>query len=100
MVLAFSGVHWMRLGQKGSRENQSMSATMMRRCNFLALASSINSLDATGRRQDSFQVETEDSSMMLHWDDLAEDEKVALRRMNRGPYPELSQEMAERLIAL
>jgi hypothetical protein len=38
--------------------------------------------------------------MMLHWDDLANDEKTALRRMNRGPYPELSKEMAERLIAL
>jgi hypothetical protein len=38
--------------------------------------------------------------MMIHWDDLANDEKTALRRMNRGPYPELSEEMAERLIAL
>lgn len=38
--------------------------------------------------------------MMLEWDDLADDEKTALRRMNRGPYPELSKEMAERLIAL
>jgi hypothetical protein len=38
--------------------------------------------------------------MMLHWDDLANDEKTALRRMNRGPYPELPKEMAERLVAL
>ena len=28
--------------------------------------------------------------MMLEWDDLTVDEKTALRRMNRGPYPELS----------
>jgi hypothetical protein len=38
--------------------------------------------------------------MMLHWDDLANEEKIALRRMNRGPYPELSKEMGERLVAL
>lgn len=38
--------------------------------------------------------------MMLDWDDLSSDEKTALRRMNRGPYPELSREMAERLIEL
>ena len=38
--------------------------------------------------------------MMLHWDDLSSDEKTALRRMNRGPYPELSRAMAERLIDL
>ena len=38
--------------------------------------------------------------MLLHWDDLSSDEKIALRRMNRGPYPELSHELAERLIDL
>ena len=38
--------------------------------------------------------------MLLHWDDLSSDEKIALRRMNRGPYPELSRELAERLIDL
>lgn len=38
--------------------------------------------------------------MMLHWDDLSSEEKTALRRMNRGPYRELSREMAERLIDL
>jgi hypothetical protein len=38
--------------------------------------------------------------MMLDWDDLGADEKTALRRMNRGPYPELSREMADRLISL
>lgn len=38
--------------------------------------------------------------MMLVWDDLSPDEKTALRRMNRGPYPELGGEMAARLIAL
>ena len=38
--------------------------------------------------------------MMLDWDDLAEEEKIALRRMNRGPYPELSKDLADRLISL
>jgi hypothetical protein len=38
--------------------------------------------------------------MMLHWDDLANEERTALRRMNRGPYDGLSKEMAERLIWL
>lgn len=38
--------------------------------------------------------------MMLNWDDLSSDEKTALRRMNRGPYSELSREMAERLVDL
>lgn len=38
--------------------------------------------------------------MMLHWDDLPEDQKTALRRMNRGPYPELSPELAKQLVEL
>jgi hypothetical protein len=38
--------------------------------------------------------------MMLQWDDLSSEEKTALRRMNRGPYPALSPEMAARLIDL
>lgn len=38
--------------------------------------------------------------MMLHWDDLSPDEKTALRRMNRGPYPGLSRELGDRLIEL
>ena len=40
----------------------------------------------------------EDNDMILQWDDLEKEEQVALRRMNRGPYPELSQDLAERLI--
>jgi hypothetical protein len=38
--------------------------------------------------------------MTLDWNDLREEQKTALRRMNRGPYPELSEELAEQLIAL
>ena len=38
--------------------------------------------------------------MILNWDELTSDEKTALRRLNRGPYPELSREMSERLISL
>lgn len=38
--------------------------------------------------------------MAPNWDDLQEEQKAALRRMNRGPYPELSVELADQLIAL
>ena len=38
--------------------------------------------------------------MVLEWDDLSTEEKTALRRMNRGPYPALAPGMAHRLIAL
>lgn len=38
--------------------------------------------------------------MAPNWDDLQEEQKTALRRMNRGPYPELSVELADQLIAL
>jgi hypothetical protein len=34
------------------------------------------------------------------WSDLGEDERTALKRLNRGPYPALSHPLAERLIAL
>jgi hypothetical protein len=34
------------------------------------------------------------------WNDLTKDEQTALKRMNRGPYPALGAQMAERLIAL
>lgn len=37
--------------------------------------------------------------MAVAWDELDEDEKTALRRLNRGPYPELAPALAERLIA-
>jgi hypothetical protein len=36
----------------------------------------------------------------IGWNELTKDEQTALKRMNRGPYPELSAQMAERLIAL
>jgi hypothetical protein len=39
-------------------------------------------------------------TMMLDWDDLPTEQKTALRRMNRGPYPELSPQLAKELINL
>ncbi|WP_412050142.1 hypothetical protein ACK6D9_22160 [Hoeflea sp. Naph1] len=38
--------------------------------------------------------------MAVNWSDLDESEQTALKRLNRGPYPELQADMAERLIAL
>jgi hypothetical protein len=38
--------------------------------------------------------------MAIGWDELTEEERTALKRMNRGPYPALSEELAERLISL
>jgi hypothetical protein len=38
--------------------------------------------------------------MAVNWEDLAEDEQTALKRMNRGPYPALSEALAARLISL
>lgn len=38
--------------------------------------------------------------MAVAWTDLTEDERTALKRMNRGPYPQLSADLAQRLIAL
>ncbi|WP_417427006.1 hypothetical protein [Hoeflea sp.] len=37
--------------------------------------------------------------MAVNWSDLDESEQTALKRLNRGPYPELQADMAERLIA-
>lgn len=34
------------------------------------------------------------------WDDLSQEERTALKRMNRGPYPALTQAMGQRLIGL
>jgi hypothetical protein len=34
------------------------------------------------------------------WDDLSEDERTALKRMNRGPYPALDETVGRRLIGL
>lgn len=36
----------------------------------------------------------------INWSDLADDERTALKRLNRGPYPGLSPDLAQRLIAL
>ena len=38
--------------------------------------------------------------MAVSWQDLTDDERTALKRMNRSPYPTLSNEMGRRLIAL
>lgn len=37
---------------------------------------------------------------MTSWEDLDADEQTALKRMNRGPYPALSRDLAARLISL
>lgn len=37
---------------------------------------------------------------MTTWEDLSADEQTALKRMNRGPYPALSKDLAARLIVL
>lgn len=34
------------------------------------------------------------------WDNLTEAEQTALKRMNRGPYPGLTEEMGARLVSL
>jgi hypothetical protein len=39
-------------------------------------------------------------TVTIDWGGLTKDEQTALKRMNRGPYPELPKDMAERLIAL
>jgi hypothetical protein len=36
----------------------------------------------------------------IEWKDLSEEEKTALKRMNRGPYPELDPALGERLVGL
>lgn len=38
--------------------------------------------------------------MTTGWNDLTKEEQTALKRMNRGPYPELEKTLGQRLIAL
>jgi hypothetical protein len=38
--------------------------------------------------------------MPVTWESLSGEERTALKRMNRGPYPGLSAALGERLIAL
>ncbi|MGB3388624.1 MAG: hypothetical protein WBA88_11640 [Pseudaminobacter sp.] len=38
--------------------------------------------------------------MAISWAELTEEERTALKRMNRGPYPALPAALAERLISL
>ena len=38
--------------------------------------------------------------MTVGWHDLTAEEQAALKRLNRGPYPELAKPMADRLISL
>ena len=37
---------------------------------------------------------------VVSWEDLSQAERTALKRMNRGPYPELTEAMGLRLIDL
>lgn len=39
-------------------------------------------------------------SSLATWDDLSEEERTALRRMNRGPYSALPEALGQRLISL
>lgn len=38
--------------------------------------------------------------MDISWQDLTDDERTALKRMNRGPYQDIRLEMGQRLVAL
>lgn len=38
--------------------------------------------------------------MTVAWNDLTKEEQTALKRMNRGPYPELEPVLAQKLIEL
>jgi hypothetical protein len=38
--------------------------------------------------------------MPIEWADLSKDEQTALKRMNRGPYPNLDSRIAGRLVSL
>jgi hypothetical protein len=38
--------------------------------------------------------------MPVGWDDLTNEERAALKRMNRGPYPSLPSALADRLVSL
>lgn len=38
--------------------------------------------------------------MPIGWADLTDEERTALKRMNRGPYPALSPAMADRLVSI
>lgn len=40
------------------------------------------------------------ATVTIGWNDLSRTEQAALKRMNRGPYPDLAQAMALRLIDL
>jgi hypothetical protein len=38
--------------------------------------------------------------MPIGWENLTDEERTALKRMNRGPYPSLSPAMADRLVSI
>lgn len=38
--------------------------------------------------------------MTVAWGDLSDEERTALKRMNRGPYPELAEALGVRLVEL
>lgn len=41
-----------------------------------------------------------DTGVTIGWNELNKEEQTALKRMNRGPYPELDKTLGQRLIAL
>lgn len=42
----------------------------------------------------------EETGATIGWNELTKDEQTALKRMNRGPYPELDETLGRRLIEL
>ncbi|MGD9812438.1 MAG: hypothetical protein AB7U35_14090 [Sphingobium sp.] len=52
------------------------------------------------RTDDAAAAAPAEASSAATWGDLSEDERTALKRMNRGPYPALTQAMGQRLIEL
>ena len=44
--------------------------------------------------------EVDPTAAKVAWDDLTKDEQTALKRLNRGPYPDLADDTAARLIGL
>lgn len=41
-----------------------------------------------------------ETGVTIGWNELTKEEQTALKRMNRGPYPELDKTLGQRLIAL
>ncbi|MBN9071307.1 MAG: hypothetical protein J0H34_06805 [Rhizobiales bacterium] len=52
------------------------------------------------RRAEAAPQDAPEPAVEVSWDDLTEAERTALKRLNRGFYPGLSQELGERLTGL